>query len=70
MAATSPGSLRSPRKRALEIGADAGKLEDNDAGYCVSCGIPNPCGGHYEEEKSARPVHSSPMKPAPFKVGG
>lgn len=74
MAESSPGSLRSSRKRALEIGTSSAGFQGSVA-YDPQAGTPSQdAGGHYKDAaEAAKPTSgSSPASDTskPFALGG
>lgn len=68
----SPGGLRSPRKRAIEIGTDGAGFEDLAAGYNTHTGTPDDMsGGTYEDRVATTPDpgSSASNNENPFKLG-
>jgi hypothetical protein len=73
-APSSPGSLRSPRKRALEIGTTPAGFEDPLTGaYDPQAGVPvshEARGGSYTDKVTGVPDPGAPVQgPSPFKLG-
>ena len=68
----SPGSLRSSRNRALEIGTSGPGFPENAAGpYDAPAGVPaTHSGGTYRDNTAGVPDPGAPVTPAtPFKLG-
>lgn len=67
----SPGGLRSPRKRALEIGtAPSGFAENATGPYSPSVGVPasHVAAGKYDDKVTGVPDPGAPVA-NPFKLG-
>lgn len=64
----SPGTLTSPRKRALEIGTAMGGFQPAEMPYDTQAGVPAAMsGGHYVEQGPFVSEQGSPINtPTPF----
>lgn len=77
MPAKSPGGLRSPRNRALELGINKSGFTNGvvgDEDYCGACGMALNMGhphSHYADgAKAAQPANTKPSAGlTPFKLG-
>jgi hypothetical protein len=70
MSQKSPGSLRSPRNRALEIGTESSGFTDNAAGaYENGAPAGQGGGGSYRQDTDHTPDPGPPVDPSPFKLG-